>query len=146
MTRFRFHGYVLSHTSTDSCRNRQATHYQRLAGCSTPKLIESCHKISARRVKNQIYLSFSEPQPNLSKISANRVKYKMKSSWFSFLFRRCSLIYQKLVQGEWKMRLSESKQELALCLPSVSILSKNQIYLSFSEPQPNPKTTKFSDD
>jgi len=48
----------------------------------------------------------------------------MKSERFSFLFPRRSLIYPKLVQAERKMRLSESKQELALCLPSVSILFK----------------------
>jgi len=55
------------------------------------------------------------------------VKYKINDKVNLFLFQSRSLIYQKLVQGEREMRLSEQKTELAQVFSSVSILSKYKI-------------------
>uniref|UniRef100_UPI004028963A hypothetical protein n=1 Tax=Candidatus Limisoma sp. TaxID=3076476 RepID=UPI004028963A len=51
-------------------------------------------KNRASRVKNEVYFSFSEAQPVLS---------KSKTNLFENVFPNRSLSYQKIVQGERKM-------------------------------------------
>jgi hypothetical protein len=77
---------------------------------------------SAKR-KTRFLICTSEPQPILSKDSANRAQYKMKGPRLSFLLPRCSLSYSKIVQGE---QSAKRKTRFLICTSEPQpILSKD---------------------
>ena len=96
------------------------------------KVSASRVKNRASRVKNEARFNFSEAQPVLSK----------RKVLAQFSFPRCSLTYPKLVQVEGKTAQAEWKMKFASIFPRRSrFYQKSKIKLAwnfdFSETQPN---------